>query len=309
MAEKASWGYLPQEIRLRILEDLLHDGCSLAGLATVSREWQETIERHNFARIRLTPSRLPFFGSMTHRNRALVRHIWLCLEAVKYDCPFTNPQGIILWGNEYMDTIVMFTALVDLFSALSTWEPQGDLVLDLGYHSPSDSEYWFKELTFVPDIPSAEECDRALCATAKEKRAIIEGDKEHGWTGAPPFIAIATAFPQILLAKVLGVVRELQLKFWEKLPTAPAVTGLLLRQQNRRRWNPYTVASMIRRLPGLREIHYEPWREWNYYYKVHMDGGESCFDDSSTLSPGLSSRHASHRFSSWTFFSFVERNG
>lgn len=48
---------------------------------------QTPIERHNFARIRLTPSRLPYFASMAHRNRALVRYIRVCFELEKYDCP------------------------------------------------------------------------------------------------------------------------------------------------------------------------------------------------------------------------------
>lgn len=53
----------------------MRDGCSLARLAIVSREWQSEIERYNFARIKLTPSRLVDFSSMIHRNRALVRYI------------------------------------------------------------------------------------------------------------------------------------------------------------------------------------------------------------------------------------------
>jgi hypothetical protein len=52
-AEKASWCCLPGEIRIMILE-VLQEGCSLAGFATVSREWQTIIERHNFARVKLT---------------------------------------------------------------------------------------------------------------------------------------------------------------------------------------------------------------------------------------------------------------
>ncbi|KAL4932865.1 uncharacterized protein BDV17DRAFT_253956 [Aspergillus undulatus] len=74
-ADKISWYRLPPEIRLLILEALLQDGCSLAGLATVSREWQTIIERHNFARIKLTPSRFADSGLIINRNRALVRYI------------------------------------------------------------------------------------------------------------------------------------------------------------------------------------------------------------------------------------------
>lgn len=51
--------------------------------------------------------------------------------------------------------------------------------------------------------------------------------------------------------------------WWQNLPLVPAVTGVILRQQNRRRWKPTALAHMFSRLPGLREICYEPWREWD----------------------------------------------
>lgn len=73
MEDKTSRRHLPAEIRLLILEALIQDGCSLASLAAVSRDWQATVERHNFARIKLTPSRLPHFGSIVYRRRAFVR--------------------------------------------------------------------------------------------------------------------------------------------------------------------------------------------------------------------------------------------
>jgi hypothetical protein len=50
--------------------------------------------------------------------------------------------------------------------------------------------------------------------------------------------------------------------WWQQLPLVPAVTGVLLRQQNRRRWKLAALAQMFARLPRLREIHYEPWMEW-----------------------------------------------
>ena len=85
------WDSLPEEIRLLIFKALMQDGCTLARLATVSREWQTELERHNFARIKLTPSRLVDFSSMIHRNRALVGYIWFCLELDNYDCTKCAP--------------------------------------------------------------------------------------------------------------------------------------------------------------------------------------------------------------------------
>lgn len=276
--EKKSWAYLPVEIRKLILDVLTRDGCSLANLATVSREWQTTIEKHNFSRIRVTPSRLPELNSMTSRNRALVKYIWVCLELGKYPCPEHNdPARIVFEDTLAMDNVIVKTGLDDLFSALSKWEPRrGELVLDVSFYSPSDSKYWFKELTFVPDFPSADECDRALGGAAAKARLAsrIDGDKQHGWTrGAPPRVAIDTAFPRMLWWEPFGHPKD-QDDWWLRLPKAPAVTGLLLRQQNRRRIFPWTVSMMTRLLPRVRDVYFEPWREWNGNIQLFDDIGE-----------------------------------
>jgi hypothetical protein len=55
---------------------------------------------------------------------------------------------------------------------------------------------------------------------------------------------------------------EQEEQWWQQLPLVPAVTGVLLRQQNRRRWEPAALTYIFARLPGLQEIQYEPWREW-----------------------------------------------
>lgn len=55
--DKKSWYYLPAEIRILVLEALLQSGCSLAGFATVSRDWQAIIEPHNLAQMYLMLTR------------------------------------------------------------------------------------------------------------------------------------------------------------------------------------------------------------------------------------------------------------
>ncbi|SPQ24115.1 e7ab612f-d148-4bd1-8e09-6e5908cda157 [Thermothielavioides terrestris] len=158
-----SWQRFPTEIRLSILEALLQTGPSLASFATVSREWQTVIERHNFSRIKLTPgSRLAEFGSMVFRNRALVRYIWFCIELDAYDCSECEPQSRDpeTWGFSDEDNVRIVNGFEALFSTLGTWEPRpsGEMLqLDISIHSPSDSEHWFKYLTFEPDLPP-EEC-------------------------------------------------------------------------------------------------------------------------------------------------------
>lgn len=260
---KTACVYLPPEIQLIILDALLQDGCSLASFATVSREWQAIIERHNFARIKLTPSRLADLNSTVRRNRHLVGYVWLCLELQEYDCTECATQNSELWPVSDTDNILITTAIQRLFSTLSAWEPDGDLLLDISVHSPSDSEHWFKYLTFGPDLPP-DECARVGCV----QQAMLAklDDHRHGWLGgsqdvAPDRYAIDNVFKEIM-GEGPFVDEEPEYQWWRQLPPIPAVTGVLLRQQNRRRWKPKSLAQMFARLPRLQEIHYEPWREW-----------------------------------------------
>lgn len=73
------WLRLPQEVRAMIVQAVIEDNDSVAKFSTVSREWQKAIEKRNFTRIKLTQSCLADFGSMIHRNRAIVKYIWLCV--------------------------------------------------------------------------------------------------------------------------------------------------------------------------------------------------------------------------------------
>ncbi|RYP24778.1 hypothetical protein DL765_000324 [Monosporascus sp. GIB2] len=259
--KSASWVALSGEIQLQILKFLLSDGCSLAQLATVSSQWQTVIERHNFERINLTLWRIPDLGPMTRRNRALVKCIWLSLELDEYDC---SRCGALNHNADHWpdygttDKCIIITAIHDLFLTLSAWEPQGDLKLDISIHSPSDSQHWFKYLTFEPDtLPHSQ-------VTFSQR-----DDPEHGWNAgkppsAPTDLALRNVFAEIL-GESGGVFfnKEQEGKWWQTLPEVPAITSMLLRLQNRRRWRPSTLTHMLSRFPRLEEFHYEPWRAWS----------------------------------------------
>ncbi|KAI0543608.1 hypothetical protein F4679DRAFT_577490 [Xylaria curta] len=105
----------------------------------MSREWQIIIERHNFARIKLTPSRLAGF------------------EPKEYDYAECAPRDPDAWGVSDNDNILITTAFKDMLLAIIAWElegePNGDLLLDISVHSPSDSKHWFKYLTLEHDTP------------------------------------------------------------------------------------------------------------------------------------------------------------
>ncbi|KAH8676032.1 hypothetical protein BX600DRAFT_432565 [Xylariales sp. PMI_506] len=277
-----SWAAFPTEIQLRILRFLIIDGSNLGQLATVTRQWQTIIERHNFERINLTLWRIPNFGLMTRRNRALVKYIWLLLELNEYDCSQCGAEA----GNHGMDHLpnrhtadkcIIMTALHDLFLTLSVWEPQDHLTLDLSTHSLSDSHHWFKYLTFGPD-------------TLPQSQTIIsqQGDPEHGWRSgnlpsAPSSSALNKVFTEVLNEHEGVFLNEVEeRKWWKSLPQVPAITGILLRLQNRRRWRPSSLIHMFSRLPNLQEIHYEPWRAWSNNDQTETDLSYCSFFNSLT---------------------------
>ncbi|KAL8658705.1 MAG: hypothetical protein Q9226_000819 [Calogaya cf. arnoldii] len=58
---------------------------------------------------------------------------------------------------------------------------------------------------------------------------------------------------------------------WRGLEEVPAVTGLLLRRQTRRAWEPASLRAVIGQLTGLQELYYEPWREWEQVVQQDRD--------------------------------------
>lgn len=266
----APWIDYPQVIRLLILETLLQDGCSVAKFATVSREWQAVIERRNFARLKLTPSRLTDFSSLTHRNRHLVKYIWLCVELEHYSSLLAYTGD-----NEFLsqrDATCVSTAIRNLFLALSTWEPSGELLLDMSIHSPSDSKYLLKYLTFEPDTPS----NKCLSPGG----ANLGDQAGHDWIN---WSAIGKAKMPILMTfnSIYPRVNHFEIdvplweeKWWQQMPSVPAVTGVLLRQQTRRQWLPTTLEQMFACFPRLKEVVYEPWRKLDHYCQEAADEGK-----------------------------------
>jgi hypothetical protein len=219
----------------------------------VSREWQTVIEQHNFARNKLTPARIADFGSVIHCNRGLVSYIWFCLEVEEYDCTRCASQNYEHWGMSEPDNLLVTTAFQDLFSILNTWKAGGDLVLDISMHSPSDVEHWFKYLTFRPDARSDQGTDRRDQSQCEEHPMPLKFvDCHRGLVPEKFEWAIHKVFEEIMCE---GQFDDdwIENEWWEQLPLVPAVTGVLLRQQTRRRWKPAVLARIFGRLPGLPE--------------------------------------------------------
>ncbi|KAF5544020.1 hypothetical protein FPHYL_11127 [Fusarium phyllophilum] len=266
---KKLWDSLPSEIRLLIFQILIQDGSTLACLAAVSRAWQTDLERYNFARIKLTPSRLMDFRSMIRRNQAL------CAPRIGVLTEEEVHEALTVSDTEHCP---ITTAFQGLFSVLSEWDQDSDLMLDISIYSPSDAQHWFPYLTLMPDSPS-----NRLEGSGLEPTTIDPAyrDPPHGWvTGsrhsAPPRAAVYKVFPAVMDDRPFDSDQS-EFQWWDQLPSVSAVTSILLRQQNRRRWKPSALAHMLACFPRLQEVYYEPWREWGDFLqrltdKVFMQG-------------------------------------
>ena len=101
-----------------VLKEVVENGC-VASCSAVCREWQAVMEKKKFSRLKLTPSRLANFGSISRRQRKLVRYIRLCIEIQDYDCSQCREEEAHSWYATNNDIIK--SAIRDLFIVLSTW--------------------------------------------------------------------------------------------------------------------------------------------------------------------------------------------
>ncbi|KAH7329427.1 hypothetical protein B0I35DRAFT_456794 [Stachybotrys elegans] len=247
------WYHLPLEVRFMVLSALTEDAnCNLSSAAVVSREWQAALEPHIFAYIRVMPPRIAQLNSMTQRNRGLVRYIWFCIELEPYDCETCHLYNGLFHGDSNNDLILK--SFRSLFTALSTWDLNGSLTLDVSLYSRSDRRHAFKYLTFMPDAPG-HNVEPTLTAQNEEYN-------KHRWEASglgprlPPRMSLESLFAYVTLTY------ERDLKYLRKMPKVTAVTRLVMRLQTHRTWNPRTIVPIISCLPKLREFHYEPWRLW-----------------------------------------------
>lgn len=256
-------------------------GRELSRLAVVSKEWQAAVEEQNFARLRLTPSRLAEFPSMIRRNRGLVKYIWFCLELDKYSCGSRIQSTMMLSHPNDRIIAAGFTAL---FSTLSTWTSCSGVLLDISVYSPSDLEHWMQYSHLEPDLPP--DARRQGQGIGQVQLPNTDHCRESWMIGKEDCLCrlrpdLYTYFGMIGGSQSYTFDgEEHEARWWQRLPLVPAVSGVLLRQQTRRQWNPITLAHMFSRLPGLREVHYEPWRDVDPDSPKFFDQGEhlTCYN-------------------------------
>lgn len=262
-AEKArassSWASLPAEIRLMILGEISrqkHRGW--ASCATVCKEWQVFLEPKNFHRLQLQASCLEELEYMATRQSHLVQYICLDIELPRYTCRCCRQPESRSWTSRHSS--IIRANILKLFSALSTWQPTGRLILELNAYSPSDSEHWFKNYHF--GLEHEDDGDLAHQQEATTGRH----DPNHGWVNGQQVEA-----PRALA--ILRLFSPLCLSLPKKLPEVHAVTGLVIRRQIRRQISPAALRLLWERLPRLESIVYEPWHAWWRSWKIMRDKG------------------------------------
>lgn len=266
--------WLPPDLQLMILEMLAQDpGCDrsgttcvkkgLARYAAVCKHWQTFCEKRLYRHLTLSQSCLNALDTVVRRQRGLVKHIWLRIELLPYDCP----DCMKFVSKRTRDHDIAGNAITKLFHVLSTWrksEPATyrGLTLEISIYSPSDVGHNFGgDFHFGPE-PFETDNDMA--------RRLHVHDPYHGWhQGKRSDRPIFTSIDKLL---------EGVLPCCEKLPSVEVVDNLVLRRQTRRHLDGRTLRAMFRSLPNLTRVTYEPWRDFLRFRSkpdlYHRDPGE-----------------------------------
>ena len=220
---------------------VLHDDS--ARYASICRAWQTVIERKNFARLKVTRSRLADFSDIGYRHRHLVEYIWFSIEPSEQHCPHCGGVGLYNWYHATTKTIRK--AIQDLVIELSTWEPSGRLLLDISLKAPSALRHSSSTIQYGPGV----------ILEPKQARIIqcshwLHDTSDYGQ--AAYLINRSTEVSE----------PEPEPKPSQTMPKARAVTSLLLRRQTRRQWKSEVLEELLDLLPEVHEFHYEPWRDW-----------------------------------------------
>ena len=106
-------------------------------------------------------------------------------------------------------------------------------------------------------------------------------DAAHGWVAGQQVLAPDQLAIELIFEEIMGEGpfddEEPEMQWWRGLPFVPVVGVVLLRQQTRRRWKPVALANMLTRFPNMKELCYEPWREWSGI-ETHTDKRKCLLD-------------------------------
>ena len=169
-----------------------------------------------------------------------MKYIWFSIEPFEYHCPHCGGEGIYSWHQVSTQTIRK--AIQDLVIQLSIWEPSGSLLLDISVKAPSALRHSSSTIQYGPGV-------------------ILEPKKAKIIQCAHWLHDTSVQSPAAYLFNKTTDISEPEPEPIQEMPKARAVTSLL-RRQNRRPWKSEALEELLDLLPEVREIHYEPWRDW-----------------------------------------------
>ncbi|KAI1375988.1 hypothetical protein F4677DRAFT_459934 [Hypoxylon crocopeplum] len=247
------WNSCPREVQLMILK--LVPG----SYASVCKEWQAVIEKRNFRQLKLGVSCLNDFQRMTERPRDLIEKIWLNVELLPYACR-TCAMLESPTFRERNNTIVR-RAIYKLYAILSTWEPTGHgLTLELSIHSGSDPQHFCKNTIFGGDDEDEYYADIESGNPLKQPTTIFD-DRSHRWHEG------RIGYTEVGADSILRLFEDITMPDYKnkrKLPEVHAVTSFMLRRHCRRHVKIFfTLLALIKALPQLKTMAYEPWRAFS----------------------------------------------
>lgn len=236
---RSSWMSLPPEIRLIIMEEVVHQEFpGWISYATINREWQDVIEKENYKKLNLEVPCLNELNVMVpSHKRHLVKHIWFEIELPRDPC-----SCCAKWNPLPSNTSeIVSQAILKLFTTLSTWG-QGSLTLELNVFSPSDSKHWFRGLYFSDDRVEGD-------------NGPMINDPKHGWVNSKQILPA----PEEVVRRAFRPIK-LDTSFErEPLPLVICATSFVIRRQLRRCISPAGLSAMLEALPLLEHMSYEPW--------------------------------------------------
>jgi len=291
----AGWNVLPPEIRILVLEMVGQhkDGQGRKGsCAAVSKEWQAFFEEKNFRRLTLSQRCLDNFVEIVRPNRRkLVEHIWLQIEVGAYSCRSCHPpedESESARNNRFFTT-----TLSVLLTALSTWEMNGPFglgdkgpILELRVNTAADWNHFFPlsgvNTNTYPRLSDQDCTDEEyfvhllLAYLTRLCQSAGNTDPNNSLANGTQSCAAAPG------RRLRGFGKPLQLNFncpttgaARDFPDVDIVKGFLIRRQSRRAIHISAIREILKRLPGVEHIAYEPWRHLHWQQSIVRDGGMS----------------------------------
>ncbi|KAL2279977.1 hypothetical protein FJTKL_13114 [Diaporthe vaccinii] len=227
----SSWERLPYELSHKILQILAEDEAKshlMAEYAVVCKSWQAEIEKTTFGTLAVKQTDLPQLEEyVTGRRRALLRHLWLRVELPEYSRRSRQvPENE---QDQEENNFKYSMAIYDLFKLLDPWNTPEfwssrngrGISLELSAFSPSDKRNLFGEAGLDAD-----------------------GNSRY-FDSLLDFMLLVIPDPQ-------GI---------HGLHMVEVVTSFSILRRNFRNVSATSLIPVLRSLPRLKEVRFEPWQQ------------------------------------------------